>query len=147
VNSVRRGEEYRDASEAPEYPSMFMRTPGSLVGHRAQILRPPESSQLDYEGEIAIVIGGRPADRARAGDAAHRGPDLYDRGNDPRLAAARKVQRHTGEELRALRRRDRDRDADRRGSPVRSAPYLVAGDVVEVDVEGVGTLVNAVADE
>ena len=40
-----------------KYPSIFMRTPGSLVGHGAPIVRPPESPQLDYEGEIAIVIG------------------------------------------------------------------------------------------
>ena len=34
-----------------------MRTPGSLVGHREPICDPPESDQLDYEGEIVIVIG------------------------------------------------------------------------------------------
>jgi 5-carboxymethyl-2-hydroxymuconate isomerase len=34
-----------------------MRAPGSLVGHKDNIVRPPESEQLDYEGEIAIVIG------------------------------------------------------------------------------------------
>jgi 2-keto-4-pentenoate hydratase/2-oxohepta-3-ene-1,7-dioic acid hydratase in catechol pathway len=50
------------------YCSMFFRTPGSLVGHEHPILLPPESEQLDYEGEIAIVIGreGRriPKDKA-----------------------------------------------------------------------------------
>ena len=59
VNYMNRNAEYRDASEAPEKPSVFMRTPGSLVGHGADIVRPPESDQLDYEGEIAIVIGTR----------------------------------------------------------------------------------------
>ena len=34
-----------------------MRFPRSFVDHRQPILRPPESEQLDYEGEIAIVIG------------------------------------------------------------------------------------------
>ena len=34
-----------------------MRTPESLVGHAEPILRPPESEQLDYEGEIVLVIG------------------------------------------------------------------------------------------
>jgi 5-carboxymethyl-2-hydroxymuconate isomerase len=34
-----------------------MRTPGSLVGHLEPIWNPPESEQLDYEGEIALVIG------------------------------------------------------------------------------------------
>ncbi len=59
VNYVNRNEEYRDDSALPKYPSVFMRTPGSLVGHREPIVRPPESAKLDYEGEIAIVIGTR----------------------------------------------------------------------------------------
>jgi len=42
---------------ASGYCSMFFRTPGSLVGHNQPILLPPESEQLDYEGEIALVIG------------------------------------------------------------------------------------------
>ncbi|HEY4440397.1 MAG TPA: fumarylacetoacetate hydrolase family protein [Candidatus Elarobacter sp.] len=69
VNYRDRNAEYRDGSEAPQYPSVFLRTPGSLVGHGAPILRPPESAQLDYEGEIALVIGKRgrriPRERAR----------------------------------------------------------------------------------
>jgi 2-keto-4-pentenoate hydratase/2-oxohepta-3-ene-1,7-dioic acid hydratase in catechol pathway len=57
VNYPERNEEYRDGSERPKYPSVFMRTPESLVGHGQPILRPPESEQLDYEGEIVLVIG------------------------------------------------------------------------------------------
>jgi len=57
VNYGNRNEEYRDDSSAPRYPSVFMRTPESLVGHGEPILRPPESEQLDYEGEIVLVIG------------------------------------------------------------------------------------------
>lgn len=57
VNYVNRIQEYRDNFDLPKYPSVFMRVPGSFVGHAAQIMRPPESLQLDYEGEIAIVIG------------------------------------------------------------------------------------------
>ena len=34
-----------------------MRTPESLVAHGGNLVRPPESHQLDYEGEIVIVIG------------------------------------------------------------------------------------------
>jgi 2-keto-4-pentenoate hydratase/2-oxohepta-3-ene-1,7-dioic acid hydratase in catechol pathway len=57
VNYANRNEEYRDGSEAPKYPSLFMRTPGSLVGHGQAIVCPKISTQLDYEGEIALVIG------------------------------------------------------------------------------------------
>jgi 5-carboxymethyl-2-hydroxymuconate isomerase len=57
VNYANRNEEYKDGQEAPKYPSVFMRTPGSLVGHGETIFRPPESEQLDYEGEIVLVIG------------------------------------------------------------------------------------------
>jgi 2-keto-4-pentenoate hydratase/2-oxohepta-3-ene-1,7-dioic acid hydratase in catechol pathway len=57
INYGDRNAEYRDASDAPRYPSVFMRTPESLVGHQQAILRPPESEQLDYEGEIVLVIG------------------------------------------------------------------------------------------
>ncbi len=57
VNYGERNAEYRDGSVRPKYPSVFLRTPDSLVGHGEAILRPPESNQLDYEGEIAIVIG------------------------------------------------------------------------------------------
>ena len=59
VNYGNRNEEYRDSSEAPRYPSVFMRTPDSIVGHEQAIERPPESEQLDYEGEIVLVIGKR----------------------------------------------------------------------------------------
>ena len=54
-----RDSEYKDMNPASEsgYCSMFFRTPGSLVGHNQPILLPPESEQLDYEGEIAIIIG------------------------------------------------------------------------------------------
>lgn len=57
VNYPERNAEYKDGSDAPKYPSLFVRFPGSLVGHEAPILRPPESTQFDYEGEIVIVVG------------------------------------------------------------------------------------------
>jgi 5-carboxymethyl-2-hydroxymuconate isomerase len=52
-----RASEYKDTDISQKYCSMFFRTPGSLVGHNQPMLLPPESEQLDYEGEIAIVIG------------------------------------------------------------------------------------------
>ena len=68
VNYAERNEEYRDGTAAPAYPSVFPRFARSFVGHERAIRRPPESSQLDYEGEIAIVIGkgGRRIPRAQA---------------------------------------------------------------------------------
>jgi len=69
VNYVNRNAEYRDGSDLPAYPSIFMRTAGSLVGHGQPVVRPPESEQLDYEGEIAIVIGR--AGRRIPEDEAH----------------------------------------------------------------------------
>ncbi len=57
VNYANRNAEYKDGSAAPKYPSVFMRTRESLVGHEQPILDPPESDQLDYEGEIVLVIG------------------------------------------------------------------------------------------
>jgi len=57
VNYSDRNAEYRDGTDLPKFPSIFMRAPGSLVAHKDNIVRPPESEQLDYEGEIAIVIG------------------------------------------------------------------------------------------
>jgi 2-keto-4-pentenoate hydratase/2-oxohepta-3-ene-1,7-dioic acid hydratase in catechol pathway len=57
VNYPDRNAEYKDGSEAPKYPSMFMRTPRSFVGHNAPLVRPRASKQLDYEGELVIVIG------------------------------------------------------------------------------------------
>ena len=57
INYANRNEEYGDLTPMQEYPSVFFRVPGSFVGHNVPIMRPPESEQLDYEGEIAIVIG------------------------------------------------------------------------------------------
>ena len=57
VNYANRNAEYKDDSDLPKYPSVFMRTRESLVGHQRALLDPPESEQLDYEGEIVLVVG------------------------------------------------------------------------------------------
>ena len=57
VNYLDRNAEYKDDSKQPKYPSVFMRTRESLVGHKEDIMDPPESSQLDYEGEIVLIVG------------------------------------------------------------------------------------------
>src|SRR5580704_7155672 len=56
VNYKNRPQDY-DIATTPKYPSMFYRAPNSLVGSGQNLVRPKISEQLDYEGEIAIVIG------------------------------------------------------------------------------------------
>ena len=70
VNYANRNAEYKDGSEAPKNPSVFMRSRESFVGHGQYIERPPESHQLDYEGEIVVIIGkeGRRIKRESARD-------------------------------------------------------------------------------
>src|ERR1700731_4568330 len=57
VNYPDRNAEYKDGQDAPKYPSLFMRTPRSFVGHLTPLVRPRASAQLDYEGEVVLVIG------------------------------------------------------------------------------------------
>jgi 2-keto-4-pentenoate hydratase/2-oxohepta-3-ene-1,7-dioic acid hydratase in catechol pathway len=70
VNYANRGAELTAAggNEDAKYPSMFFKPPNGLVGHNQPIMRPPESEQLEYEGEIALVIGktGRRIPKERA---------------------------------------------------------------------------------
>jgi len=68
VNYANRNSEYKDGSDAPSKPSVFIRFPDSFTGHGQPLIRPPESHQLDYEGEIVVVIGkaGRRIKREQA---------------------------------------------------------------------------------
>ncbi|HEY7698529.1 MAG TPA: fumarylacetoacetate hydrolase family protein, partial [Vicinamibacteria bacterium] len=43
--------------EPTKYPTLFLRIAASQVGHRGAIVRPKVSEELDYEGELAVVIG------------------------------------------------------------------------------------------
>jgi 2-keto-4-pentenoate hydratase/2-oxohepta-3-ene-1,7-dioic acid hydratase in catechol pathway len=56
INYANRGADY-NVTNNPKYPSMFYRAPNSMVGSGQNLIRPKISEQLDYEGEIAIVIG------------------------------------------------------------------------------------------
>jgi 2-keto-4-pentenoate hydratase/2-oxohepta-3-ene-1,7-dioic acid hydratase in catechol pathway len=77
-----------------EKPALFARYPSSQVGHLQPMVKPPESDDYDYEGELAVVIGkgGR---RIRAADAlAHvAGYACYNEGS------IRDWQRHTSQFL------------------------------------------------
>jgi 2-keto-4-pentenoate hydratase/2-oxohepta-3-ene-1,7-dioic acid hydratase in catechol pathway len=53
---------YRDHCEEqkkplPDRPIIFAKFPSALVGHNEPIVKPPLTSQLDYEAELAVVIG------------------------------------------------------------------------------------------
>ena len=207
VNYANRNAEYRDGSEPPKYPSLFMRTPDSLTGHNDHLLRPPESEQLDYEGEIAVVIGkgGRRIDQATAYEHiagltimnegtirdwlrhskfnVTQGKNFYHSGSiGPWMVTADEFDAARYENLRVRTRvngeeRQNDTTASMmfpiayqiaymsqfftlkpgdiiatgtpNGAGARFEPpiWLVPGDVVEVEVEGVGTLRNTVRDE
>ena len=205
VNYGNRNAEYKDGSELPKYPSIFVRFPGSLVGHRRPVIRPPESAQLDYEGEIAIVIGkgGRriaeaDADGHVAGltccnegtirDWTKHGKFNVTQGKSWEASGAIGPWLVTADEFRGFDNiqlttrvngevRQDDNTANLMfpfrsliryistwtalkpgdvivtgtpiGAGIRFTPpkFLKAGDVVEVEVSGVGTLSNPIADE
>ncbi len=67
------GLNYRDhieeqGAEVPRVPTVFVKSPRSLVGHEADIVIPPHVTQPDYEGEVAFVVARTckdvPEDRA-----------------------------------------------------------------------------------
>jgi 2-keto-4-pentenoate hydratase/2-oxohepta-3-ene-1,7-dioic acid hydratase in catechol pathway len=58
------GRNYRDhaaelGNPVPAEPLLFLKAPSSLVTDGGEIVLPPESSRIDYEGELALVIGRR----------------------------------------------------------------------------------------
>src|SRR5215217_3260852 len=57
INYADRNAEYADNRQQSKYPNLFVRFPGSFVGHEQPLVRPKVSEKLDYEGEIALVIG------------------------------------------------------------------------------------------
>jgi 2-keto-4-pentenoate hydratase/2-oxohepta-3-ene-1,7-dioic acid hydratase in catechol pathway len=56
INYANRAKDF-NLAENPKHPSLFFRAPDSLVGQGQKIIRPKVSEQLDFEGEIALVIG------------------------------------------------------------------------------------------
>ena len=101
VNYPDRNAEYKDGQEAPKYPSLFMRTPRSFVGHETPLVRPLASAQLDYEGELVLVIGKAGRHIAENdGAGSHRRGHVVQRRHHPRLGPARQIQRHAGQEFR-----------------------------------------------
>lgn len=205
VNFPDRNAEYKDGSEQPKYMSLFPRFASGFTGHNRPLIRPPENETLDYEGEVAIVIGktGRRIAQADAYDhiaaltlcnegtirdwvrhakfnvtqgknwdnSGAIGPWLVPFTDASQLDDARIITRVNGEirqddvlsrMMHPIRREieyistfmtlqpgDIIVTGTPTGSGARLDPpqYLKPGDVVEVEVNGVGTLRNTVADE
>ena len=67
------GRNYRDhaaelGNTVPARPLLFFKPPTAVIGDGAAIVLPPESQQVDFEGEIGVVIG-RPLRRATESEA------------------------------------------------------------------------------
>lgn len=205
VNFPDRNAEYKDGSEQPKYMSLFPRFASGFTGHDRPLIRPPENHTLDYEGEVAIVIGkgGRRISQDNAYDhiaaltlcnegtirdwvrhakfnvtqgknwdcSGSIGPWLVPFTDAKQLDEARIITRVNGEvrqddvlsrmmhpirreieyisTFMALQPGDIIVTGTPTGSGARLDPpqYLKPGDVVEVEVEGIGTLRNGVEDE
>lgn len=63
-----RGHLTETGTPMPEYPSIFVRFPSSQVGHDQPVIAPAVSTEFDYEGELAVIIG-RPAWRVSKEEA------------------------------------------------------------------------------
>jgi 2-keto-4-pentenoate hydratase/2-oxohepta-3-ene-1,7-dioic acid hydratase in catechol pathway len=204
INYLDRNAEYRDGTEAPKFPSLFVRFPESFVAHSEPILRPPESHQFDYEGEIALVIGSRGRRIARDKAMGHvMGYTIANEGSvrdwlrhgkfnvtqgknfersgamGPWIVTADEVPAGPLSVCTRVNGEERQNDTTARlmfpfdylvsyistfctlepgdiiltgtpnGAGARFDPpkWLTPGDVVEVEVSGIGTLSNPVADE
>lgn len=95
------GLNYRDHAkelgmELPDYPLIFMKPSTSVIGHGDEIVFPPQTKELHYEGELAIVIGEKTKNVPSA--AAHRYIAGYTCAND---VTARDLQRMDGQWTRA----------------------------------------------
>jgi 5-oxopent-3-ene-1,2,5-tricarboxylate decarboxylase/2-hydroxyhepta-2,4-diene-1,7-dioate isomerase len=190
-----RCDEYRMASP-PEFPSYFLKPPSSVSAHEAPVARPRGCCFLNYEGEIAVVIGRRcrgvsrddsarprrrlhgrqrlrrprlpphrpgldAGSRARTGSA--RSPVLADATDvDPGALVVRTPTSTASSSRRAAPRptscsfdyqiADVSRlitlergDVLLTGTPANSRP-VEPGDVVEVEVEGIGRLRNRIVE-
>ena len=68
------GLNYRDHArelgmEIPEEPLLFLKAPSAVIGPGGEIVYPPQSRRVDYEAELAVVIG-RVAKNVKEKDAA-----------------------------------------------------------------------------
>ncbi|MBI0027474.1 fumarylacetoacetate hydrolase family protein [Gilliamella sp. B14448G11] len=54
MNYAEKRAEFNETSSAP---TLFVRFPDSQTGHKTNIIKPAITNELDYEGELAIIIG------------------------------------------------------------------------------------------
>ena len=190
---------------APKYPILFMRAATSLMAHGEPMIAPSVSDNLDYEAELAVIIGKRM--RHVSPEQALQGVAGYTCFND---GSVRDYQKHTlqwtmgknfdktggfgpivvtADELppgaRGLKIETRVNGETRQSNntsnmifsvadsisyitqgvtlepgdviamgtcsgvaaALKPPKWLVAGDVVEIEIEGIGVLSNVVADE
>jgi 2-keto-4-pentenoate hydratase/2-oxohepta-3-ene-1,7-dioic acid hydratase in catechol pathway len=83
-------------NELPERPLLFLKPPSALVADGGAIVLPPESQQVEHEGEIAVIIGRRARRVSEAEAMAH--VTAYAPLND---VTARDLQRTDGQWTRA----------------------------------------------
>ena len=190
--------------DVPTRPVLFTRFADSFVGHGEPMIRPRVSTDYDYEGEMAVIVGkharhvprGRAMDHVAgftccnegsvrdyqyhtiqftAGKNFHRsgamGPWMVTRDEQPDPAAFRLRTRLNGEVLQDAPVSDLCFDVPQlieycstwtplepgdvivTGTPggvgrVRKPPiWMKPGDIVEIDIRGIGVLRNTVADE
>ena len=175
----------------PAEPLIFLKAPSSLIGPKRPVVLPPESERVEFEGEIAVVVGRRlrrgAPDEARAavlgvtaacdvtardlqrrdatfargkgfdtfcplGPAILVGADLEDLSVTTRINGETRQQGHVREmewgvvDLLVYVSRFmtlEPGDVLLTGTPAGVGP-LTAGDRLEVEVSGVGTLENPV---
>jgi 5-oxopent-3-ene-1,2,5-tricarboxylate decarboxylase / 2-hydroxyhepta-2,4-diene-1,7-dioate isomerase len=184
------------AAKTPPEPSYFLKPPSALNGHRRPIVRPSGTSFLNYEGELAVVVGERmkgvgidavldhvagyaPANDVGLHDFRHadRGSMFRVKGQDgflpigPQITPAAEFDptrftlrtRRNGEVVQEATAEDmvwgvayqladicrlitlEPGDVVLTGTPANSRP-LDAGDVVSVEIEGLGAVENTVVD-
>lgn len=189
----------------PAFPGMFMRVQSSMVAHRQPIVRPLISDTLDYEGELAVIIGRRghhiPVEDAHSyvfGYTCHNdgsvreynqwahsitagknfnetgglGPEIVTADELPPGAAGLSLRTRVNGEVRQEENTGNMHwnvatlihlmskmmillpgDILATGTPpgvgagFKPPKYLRAGDTVEVEIEGIGTLINPIVDE
>ena len=95
------GLNYRDHAKElkmsiPDYPILFLKPSTSVIGHNEPIILPRQTSELNYEGELGIVIG-KPAKNVSVEDASQY-ISGYTCAND---VTARDLQRADGQWTRA----------------------------------------------